>query len=130
MAVKRSAEYSMAGPAENQRAPWNAMNTALRPTGRCTVWIRVRAGDISTGPVVPTAAEVTAGGSGAGSVGMNPVVPTGTPVGGAGAWSMLEEFSSAGKETTNDGALLPTVPARSPDRRRSYGRIRPPARGT
>ena len=42
---------------------------------------------------------------------MKPVVPTGTPVGGAGAWSVPEGFSSAGKETTNDGALLPTVPA-------------------
>ena len=48
----------------------------------------------------------------------------------AGCRPRVGNVSSDGRTTVNDGAVLPTVPARSPVRRRSYGRIRPPASGT
>ena len=46
------------------------------------------------------------------------VIPVATPVGGVAAGG-VGAAASEGRATTNDGAELPTVPARSPVRRRS-----------
>src|SRR4051812_31160723 len=50
--------------------------------------------------------------------------------GGPAAWMVVDGLNAVGISTGSDGTELPVVPARSPDRLRSYGRINPPATGT
>src|SRR4051812_22279289 len=50
--------------------------------------------------------------------------------GGPAAWMRVDGLNAVGISTGSDGTELPVVPARSPDRLRSYGRINPPATGT
>src|SRR3954469_18571333 len=50
--------------------------------------------------------------------------------GGPAAWMRVDGLNAVGISTRSDGIELPVVPTRSPARRRSYGRITPPATGT
>src|SRR3954463_6607489 len=97
---------------------------------------RFAVGDAANRPRVPVLREGDALPTPAGDVctlsveGDSVTTPCVSTKGGPAAWIRLDGLNEVGISTGSDGTELPVVPARSPDRLSSYGRINPPAAGT